>query len=214
MSPEVYPRYLFMLLPLLFSSFFHLYIVHSESNTPLMKFVTMVFGVFLTLMVLGSMVPVFLERTQAIPFLHLKSGLLFAGSLGLAIAYWKIRELRLYVMIAALLWMRLGFNWFVLPDRLAEDWGTLCRETSKEAGQKFKESPLYLFGDTELQMTNAFYLTNARQQIIRSVTEKVPDSTALYIIDLQKYPDLEIQKFGEFKYRHGKGTLVIGKISD
>jgi len=213
LSPEVYPRYLFMLLPLLFSSFFFLYEGHAAQKTSIFKFLTLVLSMVLPLVILASMAPAFLERTREIPFVYLKSGLLFAGSLGLTLAFWKIPENRLLVLITALLWMRLGFNWFVLPDRLAEDWGTLCRATSIDAGTRFKGNPLYIYRETDFQMTNAFYMTNARQQIIRRVDVPVSDTTARYIINPEKHPELSIRKVGEFKYRHGKGVLVIGALS-
>lgn len=211
-SPEVYPRYLLMLTPLLFSTFFYLHWIHAEKRTRSFRIVEISFAVLLAVLVLGSIVPVFLERTQGNPFVVPKSFLLFAGSLGLVFAFRKLPENRLLIMFVALLWMRLAFNWFVLPDRLAEDWGTGCRSSSIEMGKKFKDRPLYLFGDTELQMTNAFYLTNSRQQVITREHEAVADSTACYIYHPEQYPDGPFQKIGEFKYRHGKGMLFIGVI--
>ena len=162
--------------------------------------------------VVGSVAPALLERTRQVPFLYTKTAFLFAGSAALLLLYWRQKENRLLAMIVALLLMRVGFNWFVLPDRLAEDWGTLCRQSTIEAGEQFRDRPMYIYGDTELQYTNAFYLTNARGQIVTR-TREVFDSTAVYIIHPGTYPYLPYQKVGEFKYRHGMGVLDLGVFS-
>lgn len=212
-SPEVYPRYLLMLAPLLFSAFLYLHDDHAARRSVAFRVVEGAFSVFLLLIVAGSVAPVFLERTQGVPGLYWKTGLLSAGSVLLTILFFKNRDKRLLVMVIALLLMRVGFNWLVLPDRNAEDWGNLCRQSTIEAGLQFRDRPMYLIGDTELQMTNAFYLTNARQKIVPRTAEPT-DSNAVYIIHPEAQTDWPREKVGEFKYRHGKGVLdlvVLGK---
>ncbi len=207
-SPEVYPRYLLMLAPLLFSVFLYLHEDHAARRSLAFRVVEGAFSVFLLLIVAGSVAPMFLERTQGVPGLYWKTGLLFLGSTFLAVLYFRNRDKRLLVMVVALLLMRVGFNWFVLPDRNAEDWGNLCRQSTIEAGLQFRDRPMYLLGDTELQMTNAFYLTNARQQIVPRVA--VPtDFNAVYIIHPEAVLPWPREKVGEFKYRHGKGVLDL-----
>lgn len=208
-SPEVYPRYLLMLAPLLFSAFLYLHDDHAERRSFAWRVINGVFFVFLLLIVAGSVAPVFLERTQQVAGLYFKTAFLALGSIGLTVLYWRQKAQRLSVMVVALLLVRVGFNWFVLPDRNGEDWGNLCRETTIEAGLKFREQPMYIYGETELQMTNAFYLTNARQQIVTRARPPL-DSSAIFIIHPGTYPDLSCQKVGEIKYRHGQGVLDLG----
>ncbi len=212
-SPEVYPRYLLMLAPLLFSAFLFLHEDHAGRRTWAFRIVEGFFAVWLGVMVLGSVAPAFLERTQHTPWLYAKTVFLVAGSALLFALFWMQQDKRLLLMVIALLLMRVGFNWFVLPDRLADDWGTLCRESSIQAGEQFRNRPLYIYGDTELQYTNAFYLTNARQQILRRASGPI-DTTAVYIIHPGTYAGLKYRKVGEFKYRHGKGTLDLGVFSN
>lgn len=212
-SPEVYPRYLLMLAPLLFSAFVFLHEDHAARRSAVFRVVDGFFLVFLTVMVVGSIAPAFLERTRQAPFLFAKTAFLFSGSAILFALYLRQRDKSLLVMIVALLLMRVGFNWYVLPDRNAEDWGNLCRQSTIEAGAQFRNRPVYIYGDTELQYTNAFYLTNARGQIVSRAAAPT-DPSAVYIIDPGRYPALPYRKVGEFKYRHGMGVLHLGVFSN
>ncbi|MDV7389851.1 hypothetical protein RZS08_00800, partial [Arthrospira platensis SPKY1] len=49
---------------------------------------------------------------------------------GLSYAFWRMPRRRLLIMVLVLLVFRIGFNWFVLPDRNAHDYGDECRQTS------------------------------------------------------------------------------------
>ncbi len=209
LSPEVYPRYLLMLAPLFFGVGLRLYEEHAGRRTLHFRLLEG-FHVLLLVGILSlSLVPLWWVRGQQVVHWPLKTALLALGAVALLWLYGKHKERRLLVVVLALLLMRVGFNWFVLPDRLAEDWGTLVRTSTIEAGQKFKDKPMYIYGDTELQLTNAFYLTNTRQQIVRRSAGPT-DTSAVYIIHRDTYPNLPYTKVGEIKYRHGKGTLDLG----
>lgn len=210
-SPEVYPRYLLMLNPLLFSMFLYLHPLHEAARTWQYKTIQ----VFLLSFCIGiaglSFLPLFLERTQGIPYLALKT-LPLIVALVLA-TYWMFRapDRRLLLTVFILLIFRIGFNWFVLPDRHAEDFGTRCRSTTIEAGKLFPDRLMYVYKDIDMQPTTSFYLTNARKKIIPVVRE-MTDSSALYIINPGETPGLDYQKVGEFLVRHGERTYDVGQI--
>jgi 4-amino-4-deoxy-L-arabinose transferase-like glycosyltransferase len=82
-SPEVYPRYLLMLAPLLFSAFLYLHDDHAERRSFAWRIIDGVFFAFLLLIVAGSVAPVFLERTQQVAGLYFKTGFLALSSIGL-----------------------------------------------------------------------------------------------------------------------------------
>lgn len=115
------------------------------------------------------------------------------------------------LIVLFLLVLRISFNWFVLPDRNANDFGDLCRDTTIEMGRKFKKEKMYVYKETGMQYTNSFYLTNERQQIVPHRRENF-EADALYIIDPQLYPDVQYEKVGEFKVRHGKMTYDIVRL--
>lgn len=208
-SPEVYPRYLLMLAPLIFAVFIWLHDIHTSEKSLSFRLIDRIFFIFLILIVVGSTMPLILERTQGTAGLYWKSSfLLLSGIVALGV-YQRYPSQRLLTMIVALLLLRIGFNWFVLPDRNAEDWGNACRMSSIEAARQEPDKPLFLYKDTELQMTNAFYLTNARQQIIHRTTS-LQHPGAVYILAPEKYPEVQYRKVGEFFYRHGRGSLDLG----
>jgi 4-amino-4-deoxy-L-arabinose transferase-like glycosyltransferase len=212
-SPEVYPRYLLMLAPLIFSAFIYLHGIHREGGTWQFRFLDRLFLFMVVAVALGSFAPLFLERTQGTPYLYLKTFAWGFGLLGAAALYYRLPGERLVALALFLLVFRIGFNWFVLPDRNANDFGDLCRATSIEAGRKFAAQDMYIYKQTHLQFTNSYYLTRERMQIVRRLEENF-DPDAVYIIDPEKYPDVNYEKVGEIKIRHGQLTYDIGILED
>jgi len=210
-SVEVYPRYLLMFVPLIFSAFIYLYLKNKEINIAVLKILETIFLVTCIVIATGSFSPLFLERTQGTAYLYAKTLSVALPLVGLTWLYWRLKEERLLVLIVFLLVFRVGFNWFVLPDRNANDFGNLSRITSKEMGQKFKDQPLYVYKDTGMQYTNSLYMTIERQQIIPYRKDNF-DKNALYIIDPQLYPEVAYEKLGEIKVRHGQLTYDIAKL--
>ncbi|MBK7872381.1 MAG: glycosyltransferase family 39 protein [Saprospiraceae bacterium] len=210
-SVEVYPRYLLMHAPLIFSVYIYLHYIHKKENSFTFKILDKIyFGVLLIIM-LGSFAPLFMAQTQGISHLYLKSLSISAALVFLVSLYWKLPNERLTLMVVFLLVFRIGFNWFVLPDRNANDFGDVCRQTSREVGQKFAGQKLYLYKETKLQTTNSFYITNERKEILRNQVENF-DSNAVYIIDPDLYPNLNYEKLAEIKLRHDTLTFDIGRL--
>jgi len=210
-SPQVYPRYLLMFTPLIFSSFLYLHTVHRSENTWQYKFILRSFAVSIIVITLGSLAPLFLERTADTPMLMPKVFFLFTTLSLATLTFFRYQEWRLISIVFLLLVFRIGFNWFVLPDRNQNDFGDLCRESTLAVGQKFQDQKLYIFGETEMQATNTFYLLKARDEItIRN--SDVDKGEALWIIDPIKYPYLNYEKMADFRVRHGQLTYDIGKF--
>ncbi|MCB0587519.1 MAG: glycosyltransferase family 39 protein [Phaeodactylibacter sp.] len=210
-SPEVYPRYLLMLAPLIFSTFIHLHPVHQANNTWQYRTIHFFFFLFCIVASVIAFIPFFTERPQGVPYRYLMTLAVGLSLSGLTFLYWKWKEERLLIMVAVLLTFRVGFNWFVLPDRNDNDFGDICRQTSKEMGKKFKDRELFVYKETLMQPTNSFYLTNERGAIIPRKNGNF-DEGDLFIIDPEAYPEVEYQKAGEFKVRHGKLTYDIGRF--
>ncbi len=210
-SVEVYPRYLLMHAPLIFSLYIYLHFIHKQKNSLAYRILDRIFFIVIAIITLGSFAPLFLPQTQGTPYLYLKTLSLSAALIGLTWLYWNLKNQRLVIMILFLLVFRIGFNWFVLPDRNANDFGDLCRQTSIEVGKKYADEKLYLYKETELQTTNSFYLTNARREIVRRKMSDF-DKDALYIINPELYPNLDYEKVDEIKLRHDKLTFDVGRL--
>lgn len=210
-SVEVYPRYLLMHAPLIFSTYIYLHFIHKKENTITYRILDKVFMGVLVMITLSSFAPLFLAQTQSVSFLYIKTLSLSAGLIFLIWLYWQTRKNHLLILVVFLLVFRIGFNWFILPDRNANDFGDTCRQTSMDVGRKYADQKLYLYKATELQTTNSFYLTNERQEIVRRQMDNF-DLNALYIIDPELYPKLDYEKIDEIKLRHGKLTYHVGRL--
>jgi hypothetical protein len=210
-APKIHPRYLFMLMPLVFGVLMFLHNHHKASNSVAFRILYYLFGGCITLVGLSSLLPLWLERTQGTPFLYLKVALLLLLFVSLALLYWQKKAAPLLVLVAVLLVVRLAFDWFVIPDRIAHDFGSLCRSTTKEAAVLTADAPIAAYKETEMQPTTTFYLMNIRQEIV-PIHFTTFDPNTIYIIDPGEYPGLEYDKITSFKVRHGKKTYHMGKL--
>lgn len=212
-SPEVYPRYLLMLAPLIFSVYIYLHQTHEAENSWQYRGVVGLFKVVCVIVALLALIPLFLPSTADLPLLYLRT-LLPAVGLGLCAWYfYQQPKQRLLWLILILLLIRIDFDQFVLPDRNANDYGDECRVSAIEIGKKYANQPFFMYDDSEIQPATTFYLTNARQGIIPRiyVEEALPAGT--YIIDPRDYPDSLYQKIEELKVRHGEMKYYsIGRL--
>jgi 4-amino-4-deoxy-L-arabinose transferase-like glycosyltransferase len=210
-SPEVYPRYLLMLAPLIFTAYLYLHLQHEAERSWQYRVINAFFFVFCVVAAAGAFALPFIERLSWLPLVTAKSIGLGLALLALTYAYWRLPQKRLLVLVLVLLSFRIGFNWFVLPDRNAHDFGDECRQTTIEAGRQFLGQPLFVYKDTEMQITNSFYLTKERGSIVPRKHSDF-DSTSLYIIDPGAFRGLEYEKVGDFRLRHDTLTFDIGKL--
>lgn len=210
-SVEVFPRYLLMHAPLLFSVFLYLHQKKEQENSLLFKILDRLFFFVLAAMAIASFAPLFLSQTQGANFLVIKTLSIGIALSIIAILYQRWKSERLLLLIIFLLVFRVEFNWFVLPDRNANDFGDVCRQTSIDVGRTFADQPLYLYKETQLQTTNAFYITNERQKIVNRHRDHF-NPNALYIIDPVLYPDVPYEKLGELKLRHDRLTFYVVKL--
>lgn len=210
-SVEVFPRYLLMHAPLLFSVFLYLHSIHKSENSLAYRILDQLFLFVLAAMALGSFAPLFIPQTQGAAFLIPKTLSVGIALVTIAILYQRWKPQQLLLIVLFLLVFRVEFNWFVLPDRNANDFGDVCRQTSIEVGETFADQPLYLYKDTQLQTTNSFYITKERQQIVYRHHDHF-NPNALYIIDPVLYPDVPYEKLAELKLRHDRLTFYVVKL--
>lgn len=200
-SVQVYPRYLFMHLPLLFTSLLFLYF-RREQNTKGHFIIHIILGLLCGGLFIAVLAPLFLEQTANTPFLYLKVIGLSLTIGGLSYLFLKKKQERLLITVAVLLIARLALNWFVIPDRYVVDWGSTVKETSVEIGVKFKDRAFFLHPKTLMQPTNSFYLTREREQIFR-LKKTVDSPEELFLIDpFHNKRDISYDKKGEIMVRY------------
>jgi hypothetical protein len=191
-SPEVFPRYILMLIPLLFGVFTFLYFGHKKENTRMVRIVESIFGGLLGLSLAASAVPFFIdlpEETQSL------SGILIACTLflaGLNFLYWKNSENRLYHLVLALLILKISFNLVVIPLRVADSEEVDARDQFREIAAMtmnnelkfywnpdFEPDPYYGYRITSYRAN--YYLCHFREKVIPVVMEIGDDPEDFYI---------------------------------
>jgi len=212
-SVEVYPRYLLMHAPLTFGVFFYLQKKHMGERTIAWRGLEWIWGGFLLVIWALAFLPFFWERGQWVSGYFWKAGVLVLLVTGLGAAFWKWREERVFVLLAAMLVFRLGFDWFVLPDRLREDWGTVCREETLRVAALYRKEPrVFIYKNTSIPVTNSFYFTAVRQRILERRYEDFREGD-LIIIDTVGYPGVGYEPVGEIPVREGRKRLQVGRLT-
>lgn len=215
-SPRVYPRYVLMLFPLLFIIGVSLH--ERGKGTRRRQLVESIFAVFVAAFTLGSLIPLFLERNYEINHVELKVTLLFLSLGVLSYLYFQNKNhQRLVIFVSVLLIARIGFNWFVLPDRLVNDNGRRVKLSSIEVARQMQSKPLYVYKKSLMQPANSFYLSITRDAIIPRLNNKFP-ADGNYIIEPSRYPQVwdDTQgKLDSMYMRHNADRyFYIGSLND
>jgi 4-amino-4-deoxy-L-arabinose transferase-like glycosyltransferase len=117
-SPDVYPKYLFMFVPLLYTVVFYFYFRHLSRDAWQKKVINIILISCVGALFLGSMVLPFSSVINVTELPYIKAGFLIAC---LAICCCMVirynNKYRLYFFLVALLVCRAGFNWFVVEQR-------------------------------------------------------------------------------------------------
>lgn len=179
-SPDVYPKYLFMFVPLIYIVGFYFYFHELKKNSWQKKLINIILaGSCLVVGVSSFAIPVTkLATVTTTPYL--KAGFLIAGLL--CCFYMSIKgRYRLYAFIVALLICREGFNWFVLEQRGQRFFD--AEYASDIIAEKTNNKPLYILetADTKNFDGFSFEISTKRNEILRRSDQIIPG--AYYIAD-------------------------------
>ena len=204
-SVQVYPRYLLMFLPLLYAPLVYLHFESLKADTSLsvtnrkiFETIVLILSVGAFLLILG--IPYF-PQVDGSDHLILKTFFLSMSAAVILAFLYRKKESRILLFILMLLVVRIGFDWFVLPDRLKNDRGSQLRITAKELGSATRNQPLSIDKDSHYEWASGFYVTNERQQIVKKEQKETIDSNTLVIIDPLK-TDSIFRKEYEIITRH------------
>ncbi|MFM2393436.1 MAG: hypothetical protein RLZZ546_1418, partial [Bacteroidota bacterium] len=167
-SPEVYPRYILMLIPLIFTIWMFLYQREVGKNNLIMFIISWLFKIIVVV------TPIFILYKINDPRLaDLKNSkeyviLLTLSLIITAIVYFIDQPNRMIIFIIYLLIVRIGFNALVLPVR---SW-TGDDEYHKKEAQRIAHTygKVRVYGKTYLNHISAFYMTNITGTIISRTT--------------------------------------------
>lgn len=209
-SVEVYPRYLFMHLPLLFTVLLYLYF-QKTAHIRLHKIIHFVLGLLCFGLFVAMFSPLFFKETAAADYLYLKVAGLSLITGVLCWLFLRKRKEKLLITVAVLLVARIAFNWFIIPNRTVIDWGTPVKESTVRIGQMYKDRAFFLYPNTLMQPTTSFYLTRERMEIFR-LKETVDSPDELFLINPFHNRDIEYDIQDSIKVRYMK--LVFDVADD
>ena len=208
LSPEVYPRYLFMFLPLFFSVVFYLYFNHTAGKWQQLVIDKVVF-IFCAGLLLASCATPFIKYTDLIMHAGIKAGvlaMLLLATLHFAITH---KSGRLYAFIVAIIIARFGFNLFVIEQRGARYFK--AEETANTIAVITQGQPLYLLKNAAVGNFDGmtFHISKRRQQLLQ-----FSDSNhwgAFYIADIKQLKDRKYINYLQFN-NYLSDTLQLVKF--
>ncbi len=217
-SPQVYPRYLLMFLPLLFGPLIYLYSKEKNSKGTWVKRVEIVFlsgMIALTILPLAAYFEKDISVVSYWPFITWASVLLLGA---VTLVYIRFPSYRLHALIIFLLIARITFNLLVLPVRTFHDKATLNRATTIEAAEAVPDAAsVFIYQGINREATsytNSFYFT---RELGKVVTEDSASNTrnGLYIVDPFTYPEATLaDTVAKYRVRHQKRYFLIGHLAD
>lgn len=189
LSPNVYPRYLLMLFPLLFGAGLFL---HGEAkrenalNFRILRYLLL--GLMTVCAVVIPFAPL-VPDVSIVTYPWLKSVTLGAVAGAVVVLAWQRgrRNDLLLLFTVFLLLLRIGFNLFVLPPRAAGDErGIAVRETAYSVTDNHREDSLAIYGYTLIEPATGYYLSTGRGHVVPRIWEGF-DSTTVYIVSQEQY---------------------------
>jgi len=142
---------------------------------------------------------------------YLKLAITGLAALGI-IYFFKPKQNVLLSLIAILLILRIGFNWFILPSREKIEWTTVCRESALRIGEQYKREDLFNFkGALGWNPATAYYLTKSRNQILTTGPEKL-DTTVIYIVPKKENDWYIFTPLDTLQIQYHKEELQIGYL--
>ncbi len=155
-------------------------------------------GFVLIVVTIGAWVPFFHPDTKTIPGLWWKCSVLFGVLAFIVYHYIRQPEHRLIILIAFLAMFRNGFNWLVIPPRLAH------RQEYKDSSERIARQSLgkdlygykQTIGSDGQTDVNSFHIEVVRGEILRKTSQKLPNT--LYIADSVSLGRESYQTLSEF----------------
>ena len=212
-SVEVYPRYILMLIPLVFSIFLYLHQIHYRKNSYLYKIYFRTHQFLLIGIILTCLIALRQTMHIDIPYRYIK---MFSGIIALSVIFYfftKYRNVRLITFVCAILVLRILFNWFVIPERHQTSKPLVCKEQAIALGKEYQDIPINIYRFSNIDLTSSVYITRERNKITpRSLKIQNPGVT---ILDTAKYEiPLDTDVVGKICVRGGSQTLFLIQAKD
>lgn len=206
-SPESYPRYIFMLFPPLFTILvFHFFRDLGKNG----KYSRVVEYFLMGVMVLGIIAAIpmpLLKQTNFVDHAWLKAGVMFFTMLLLTWLYYKLKEQRMIIFAAAMLMIRIGFDWFIIPPRYNDF--QVHKEGALKAAAVTGDADLSIFKDSETEHATSFYITLGKMQLLKFQHDDF-STAGFYYLDPRLLPEDAYETVYDFNlYRHDQPMKIV-----
>ncbi len=226
-SPEIFARYLLMFVPI--SNVIGLFILQKYAvNKPgFEKTIRIILFLIILITGIGAMVPAFTDVVDYIPYVTVKSLLISIALIGTSFILLKAKKYYLGWLVVALLMIRVGFNWFVLPFRYNESiddvtkhdtYAFACATGSSKIFYYWppaKDPADYYYRKRITSYKIMYYLTDAKNSIIQHNSDM--DTNAIYLVHPKDQKFIKADTIGrlpDMDIRHQNLIMIPGnKVS-
>ena len=212
LSPNVYPRYLLMLFPLLFAALLWLHEYHARDRSA--TYTTLRYLLLGTMTLAAVLIPLIplIPQTAIVSYAWPKALMLGGAAGGIVFQGWRARADFLILFCCFLLLLRITFNVFLLPARAADDErGIAVRSTAQSVVATAGDRELGIYRFSLIEPATGYYLTEAYGRVVRRQYHHF-DSTAVYIASPLQYPELRVAAIDSLYLRHLRSRYPVGYL--
>jgi 4-amino-4-deoxy-L-arabinose transferase-like glycosyltransferase len=189
-SPEAYPRYILMLVPLMMTILISLYFKSIENRSSIHLWFDYISGGFIAAIGLAGIAFMLHPLTRDLPHIALVSVLTLLAMTVISYFYWKRALNRLLWLVIAILVMRITFDYSIIPSWEKTHPVVATKKLASELAVETAGRPLYVYWNPKYQPDPYFryrynneiftyYLSTARGKIITVSMEKIPGALFL-----------------------------------
>lgn len=184
-SPEGYPRYILMLVPLIMTILFALYFEYKRENHSLARWVDGFLGAIIGTGALAGIAFLIHPDTRDLPGIIIVSVILCITLTAVLFFYVKQAHNRLFWLAVGVLVFRIAFDFTMIPSWERSHPAVPTKALARELAEDTSGTPLEIYWNPEFEPDAYFhyrynneiftyYLSTAREEIIRVSKEPVP----------------------------------------
>lgn len=208
-SPGYYPRYLFMLYPILFIFWGGAFWESYSSNSADFKWSNLTFKLLTILIILGYVGSIIYMKFNLLEWRFFIVLLLL---LVCVVALYLVQQQGIWLFVSLLLVVRIGFNLYVLPHRAIFGNANIQKQQALDVIQSAAGKPLYLLTpNTGINHNYIYYFERERGQ---TLTIKTLDTSSLFIVQPDEIKGMKYQTLNTFTIDYEDWVLHLVKFSE
>ncbi|MBV6441230.1 MAG: hypothetical protein EPGJADBJ_02911 [Saprospiraceae bacterium] len=207
-SSQVMPRYLLMFIPLFNVVGMYLLQLNREPQTWRFKAFFWMLGSLLALSPVVTMAMPFVPQVNFVSGIWPVSVVLTLALATIAAMYFIDKERFLWWFIAGLLLIRIGFDLIILPSRHHENDTSIARRDVIRMADKYVDRRWFVWADSEIREPGMFYATQRLGYIVER-TDRNDIPNALYLVNMQQFPDFEGKCVDTLRTDYTSRTLLL-----